>query len=462
MDSVVLQLCYDGWWETLADGRMEYVNNNNTTFLIRKECTFDQFLARVYDVLQINRNKYNIIMKTTLRANVSVLDSEEEVLPQTLSLQQRYSPLHDYNDTINDNGITLADVEAEALPQTLSLEQRYSPFYNNEFRSNDDPIDDIGNTTVDNVCMKPYNNTTNNHFNSSVHNVGVGPSHIPTNVDDEDQNSIPINNIASQSIILQIFYFNDIRDFGGISVVERDSGEIAADDGLRFGSLWCFRLREKAIPCDFLKWSSLGLYRTSRFATGFTPLQPKPLDSIIDIERAKDKSAEDLATIWDDYHLGRGHICASLKTQLYRLLEHRSADCRYFVIPLWKGSGYATMFVQGLLSDESRRSYMLLFIQLPHILVTGLEDYKARGTQAAPYFTASFYTDFAESKDLVLIRGDIVFTSKLTDSEAEWLLETIQSFYLNDVRFKLVERFNKEARNFEFKDVLRALSMPLL
>ena len=263
MDSVVLQLCYDGWWETLADGSMEYVNGNNTAFLIRKDCTFDQFLARVYDVLQINRNEYNITMKTTLRssntmyrtcslpmdifndeivkvvlhmasdvvnygcipifvttssrvdyqdleppvetetsfrANVSVPDSEEEVLPQTLSLQQRYSPLHGYNDTINDNGITLADVEAEALPQTLSLEQRYSPFYNNEFRSNDDPIDDIGNTAVDNVCMEPYNNTTDNHFNSSVCDGGVGPSHIPTNVDDDDQNNIPINNIASQPI----------------------------------------------------------------------------------------------------------------------------------------------------------------------------------------------------------------------------------------------------------------------
>ncbi|KAH9647176.1 SWIM-type domain-containing protein [Citrus sinensis] len=263
MDSVVLQLCYDGWWEMLADGSMEYVNGNNTAFLIRKDCTFDQFLARVYDVLQINRNEYNITMKTTLRssntmyrtcslpmdifndeivkvvlhmasdvvnygcipifvttssrvdyqdleppvktetsfrANVSVPDSEEEVLPQTLSLQQRYSPLHGYNDTINDNGITLADVEAEALPQTLSLEQRYSPSYNNEFRSNDDPIDDIGNTAVDNVCMEPYNNTTDNHFNSSVCDGGVGPSHIPTNVDDDDQNSIPINNIANQPI----------------------------------------------------------------------------------------------------------------------------------------------------------------------------------------------------------------------------------------------------------------------
>jgi len=58
--------------------------------------------------------------------------------------------------------------------------------------------------------------------------------------------------------------------------------------------------------------------------------------------------------------------------------------------------------------------------------------------------------------------GDIVFTSKLTDSEAKWLLETAQSFYLNDVRYKLVERFNKEACDFDFKDVLQELDMPIL
>ncbi|GKV53634.1 hypothetical protein SLEP1_g60152 [Rubroshorea leprosula] len=96
------------------------------------------------------------------------------------------------------------------------------------------------------------------------------------------------------------------------------------------------------------------------------------------------------------------------------------------------------------------------------MLFTGLEDYKARGTQASPYFAATFYTEFAESKDLVLIRGDIVFTSKLSDDEAKWLLETTQSLYLNDTRYKLVERFNKEPRNFEFKDVLQALDMPVL
>lgn len=114
----------------------------------------------------------------------------------------------------------------------------------------------------------------------------------------------------------------------------------------------------------------------------------------------------------------------------------------------------------SLLSDI--HIHYFLAVQTPHILFTGLEDYKARGTQASPYFVASFYTEFAESKDLVLIRGDVVFTSKLTDSEAKCLLETAQSFYLNDVRYKLVERFNKETSEFEFKDVLRALDMPIM
>ncbi|KAL6201380.1 hypothetical protein ACLB2K_025094 [Fragaria x ananassa] len=99
---------------------------------------------------------------------------------------------------------------------------------------------------------------------------------------------------------------------------------------------------------------------------------------------------------------------------------------------------------------------------MPHMIFTGLEDYKARGTQATPYFTMTYYNEFAQSKDMVLIRGNVVLPGKLSDSEAKWLLETTQTFYLNDVRYKLVERFNKQTYDFEFKDVLRALDMPNL
>ncbi|PIA57982.1 hypothetical protein AQUCO_00500128v1 [Aquilegia coerulea] len=204
-------------------------------------------------------------------------------------------------------------------------------------------------------------------------------------------------------------------------------------------------LQRGVIPNCLMKWGSLGFYRTSKFATGYTPLKPKPLDSILD-DRAKNLSSEELVSVWDDYHLGRGHIGVSMRAKLYRLLEQRAKSCRHFVIPLWRGSGYETMFIQ---------------VQMPYMLFTGLEDYKARGTQAAPYFTATYYTEFTESKDVVLIRGDVVFTSKLSDSEAQWLLETTQSFYLNDARYKLVERFNKETHDFEFKDVLQALEMPM-
>jgi len=109
--------------------------------------------------------------------------------------------------------------------------------------------------------------------------------------------------------------------------------------------------------------------------------------------------------------------------------------------------------------------FLLLYnapVQMPYMIFTGLEDYKARGTQASPYYTVTHYTEFAETKDTVLIRGDVVFTSKLTDSEAKTLLETAHSFYLNDTRYRLVERFNKETHDFEFGDVLQVLDMPTM
>ncbi|WVZ04366.1 hypothetical protein V8G54_025172 [Vigna mungo] len=60
------------------------------------------------------------------------------------------------------------------------------------------------------------------------------------------------------------------------------------------------KLYKPEIPCDFQKWASIGFCRTSKFASGFNPLQPKPLDSIVDIQRLKDRYPEDIASIWDD------------------------------------------------------------------------------------------------------------------------------------------------------------------
>lgn len=64
-----------------------------------------------------------------------------------------------------------------------------------------------------------------------------------------------------------------------------------------------------------------------------------------------------------------------------------------------------------------RLRYHLCAAQMPYLLFTRLEDFRARGSEASPYFTVTHHQDLAESKGLVLVRGDIVFTSQLSDSE---------------------------------------------
>ncbi|KAH9760798.1 SWIM-type domain-containing protein [Citrus sinensis] len=262
MDSVVLELCYDGWWETLEDGRMEYVNGKNRAFLVRKNCLFDQLLTRVYEVLQINLNEYNITMKTTLRSSntlyricalpMDICDDEmvrvvlhmasdvgnfecipifvttsprvssegiephvnietwfratmfgannnEEVLPRTISLQQYYSPIHDNYDNIDDNGVTLEDVGATVFSITTSLEQRYSPYHNNNFRDNNDFHNEI---EGDNVCAKSSNNTRGGtHFNNDGDDGGAGPSNVLSfQHEDECEDNTPVNNRGNRPI----------------------------------------------------------------------------------------------------------------------------------------------------------------------------------------------------------------------------------------------------------------------
>lgn len=71
----------------------------------------------------------------------------------------------------------------------------------------------------------------------------------------------------------------------------------------------------------FLKWGGPGFCRSMSFASGFTPLKSKPLESILDVERAKHKSPEELADIWDDVNF---HILFTLRILLNLLVYMRA------------------------------------------------------------------------------------------------------------------------------------------
>ncbi|KAI5077900.1 hypothetical protein GOP47_0007724 [Adiantum capillus-veneris] len=184
--------------------------------------------------------------------------------------------------------------------------------------------------------------------------------------------------------------------------------------------------------------------QTARYVSGFSALAPRSLDSILKLNTVRHATPEEVVSLWNKYHSGRGLVSAVINKEQFNTIQHRAKTCPFFVVPLQEENGYTSFFLQA---------------QMPHLLFTGLEDYKMRGTNASPYLTLAHYTELADSKGLVLVRGDIVFPSKLSDIQAKKLMDISHSFFLHDSRFSIVEDFNKNSADFEFQDVLKELNI---
>lgn len=68
----------------------------------------------------------------------------------------------------------------------------------------------------------------------------------------------------------------------------------------------------ESFPGDHLQWMSVGSRRGSQFATGFNPLKSKQLGSIIDLERAKNCSPEELVSVWDDVSITHFNLSSEI------------------------------------------------------------------------------------------------------------------------------------------------------
>lgn len=135
--------------------------------MVSKNCTFDVFLSRVYEVLQINPNDYSITLKTTLQSRCSTqpvcsipMDIVDDLMVRVLihmssnSVNEgcipvfvsKFLKVRNQEHVEEENVVTLAAVEEEVLPLTTSLQQGYSPFH-----YNDDRINDTNNTTANSI-----------------------------------------------------------------------------------------------------------------------------------------------------------------------------------------------------------------------------------------------------------------------------------------------------------------------
>ena len=105
--------------------------------------------------------------------------------------------------------------------------------------------------------------------------------------------------------------------------------------------------------------------------------------------------------------------------------------------------------------------------RLSTAIFTPLVEYKLRQTFATPYLVLTFYTDLAQSHDLVLLRGEITPSAAkestagdylLAQQDAQLLALGLQRFYLwgsSEEREKLLSDFHERSSEFKWEDLLK-------
>lgn len=135
--------------------------------------------------------------------------------------------------------------------------------------------------------------------------------------------------------------------------------------------------------------------------------------------------------------------------------------CAYATFHLWTVHLTNTLnypcspfFIQPIFRGDDGFFMMVSQFQEPsHFLMAYLEDYKMDPSAAQPLLTFSVFEDYSESKDLTLVRCDIL-NKGLHDSEGRKIVENTLDSYLCDVEFATVKTFNKRPNSFDVDDFI--------
>ncbi|KAJ2661500.1 hypothetical protein IWW48_002367 [Coemansia sp. RSA 1200] len=187
------------------------------------------------------------------------------------------------------------------------------------------------------------------------------------------------------------------------------------------------------------------LDRSSNASASNLPPDVKSLDQIMRLDKLGDKTSEEISKIWTAFHTTTDCISAAIPACTYRDLLAVARKNPLFIIPLPRDQGIEFFFLQF---DYHRVHF------------TPLIEYKTNTVNARPLLTLTHYTDLADSKGLVLMRGELEGRSNaLLDSQnAQYLALQLQQFYVTGGPEKraLLERFNQKPESFDYNELVQA------
>ncbi|XP_027749505.1 ATP synthase mitochondrial F1 complex assembly factor 1 [Empidonax traillii] len=192
------------------------------------------------------------------------------------------------------------------------------------------------------------------------------------------------------------------------------------------------------IRCMEEKAEGLG---TKASKGGFT--KDKTLDSILNVEMVKEKSAEEIKQIWNQYFSAKDTVYAVIPAEKFDLMWMRAQKCPSFLYALPRKEGYE--FFVGQWSGTE-------------LHFTSLINVQTQGETAPSQLVLYHYPELQKEKGIVLMTAEM--DSKfLVVHEAQCLANQAQLFYATDrsETYELVETFNHRSGEFKYMSVIAEL-----
>ncbi|XP_047354708.1 ATP synthase mitochondrial F1 complex assembly factor 1 [Vespa velutina] len=167
------------------------------------------------------------------------------------------------------------------------------------------------------------------------------------------------------------------------------------------------------------------------------------LSDIMNMEMIKGKAKEEIEEIWTEYHKQKDYICATMEPEQYERIFDYGKKYPLFLLPLPRKQGY---------------EFFLSQFQGNKVYMTSLLWYQTHKENAPECLTLTHYTEFKDSKGIVLMRGEFDLNF-LNCQEAQCLANELQLYYTgkSSERLKLMETFNNAPNDFKYNDLISQL-----
>lgn len=168
----------------------------------------------------------------------------------------------------------------------------------------------------------------------------------------------------------------------------------------------------------------------------------KKLNEIFKVDLVTDKNAEEVQSIWEEYHKNKEVISATIPKDIYYILELNMKQHPTFLIPLPRSEGYEFIMCQH-------------FGNTVHF--TPLLAYQVHKENAPECLTMIHYTELIE-KGIVLMRGEYD-KNVLNGKEAQCLANQFQMYYngKDENKTQLLKTFTKHPDSFKHMELITEL-----